>query len=81
MSNPTQKCGAQLLFASNVRRIRKLKGLTQEQLAEGADLHPNYVSSVERGERNISICNIERIAIALDVGMAELVSAPGERAV
>ena len=66
-----------MLFAANVRRIRKLKGLTQEQVAEGADLHPNYVSSVERGERNISICNIERIAIALDVAMAELVSKEG----
>ena len=81
MSNQTQKCGAQMLFAANVRRIRKLKGLTQEQVAEGADLHPNYVSSVERGERNISICNIERIAIALDVAMAELVSKEGSEGV
>lgn len=70
-----------MLFAANVRRIRKLKGLTQEQVAEGADLHPNYVSSVERGERNISICNIERIAIALDVAMAELVSKEGSEGV
>lgn len=57
-----------------MRRIRKEKGLTQERVAEAAGLHPNYVSSVERAERNISICNIERIAIALDVTMAELVS-------
>lgn len=81
MSNPTQKCGAQVLFAANARRIRKLKGLTQEQVAEGADLHPNYISSVERGERNISICNIERIAIALGVTMADLVSDERERGV
>jgi transcriptional regulator with XRE-family HTH domain len=74
MSNPTQTCDAQRLFATNMRRIRKEKGLTQERVAEAAGLHPNYVSSVERAERNISICNIERIAVALDVTMAELVS-------
>ncbi|WP_325399704.1 helix-turn-helix transcriptional regulator [Undibacterium sp.] len=62
-------CEAQLLFAANVRRIRLEKKLTQEQVAEGAELHTNYVSSVERGERNISICNIERFAHALNVPM------------
>lgn len=74
MRKPTSKCGAQRLFAKNMRRIRLEKQLTQENVAEGADLHPNYISSVERGERNISICNIERIAIALDVGMEVLVA-------
>ncbi len=74
MTNPTQTCDAQRLFATNMRRIRREKGLTQERVAEAAGLHPNYISSVERAERNISICNIERIAIALDVTMAELVS-------
>lgn len=74
MPNPTQTCDAQRLFAMNMRRIRKEKGLTQERVAEAAGLHPNYISSVERAERNISICNIERIAIALDVTMAELVT-------
>ena len=74
MSNPTQKCGAQVLFAANMRRIRKARELTQEKVAEAANLHPNYISSVERGERNISICNIERIATALGVTMAELLS-------
>jgi transcriptional regulator with XRE-family HTH domain len=62
-------CGAQLLFSANIRRIRLDKKLTQEQVAEAAELHTNYISSVERGERNISICNIERIARALDVPM------------
>jgi transcriptional regulator with XRE-family HTH domain len=76
MSNPTQKCDAQALFAANMRRIRKAKELTQEKVAEAANLHPNYVSSAERGERNISICNIDRIARALGVTMSELVASP-----
>lgn len=57
-----------------MRRIRLEKKLTQEKVAELADLHPNYVSSVERSERNISICNIEKIAFALGVGMEALVT-------
>lgn len=70
----TQTCDAQRLFAANMRRIRLDKSLTQEKVAEYAELHVNYVSSVERGKRNISICNIERISRALGVTMAELVS-------
>lgn len=76
MRNQTQRCGAQLLFGANMRRIRLEKKLTQEKVAELADLHPNYVSSVERAERNISICNVERIAFALGVTMSELVALP-----
>lgn len=74
--NPTQKRDAQRLFANNMRRIRREKGLTQEVVAELADLHPDYVSSVERGERNISINSIEKIAFALGVGMEALVVQP-----
>jgi len=74
MQKQTQKSGAQLLFASNMRRIRLEKNLTQELVAEAAGLHTNYISSVERGQRNISIGNIERIACALGVGMPELLT-------
>lgn len=59
-----------------MRRIRLGLEMTQMRLAERAELHPNYISSVERGERNISIRNIERIAKALGVAMSELVSQP-----
>lgn len=59
-----------------MRRIRLSKSMTQEKVAEYAELHPNYISSVERGERNISICNIARIAYALGVTMPELLSQP-----
>jgi transcriptional regulator with XRE-family HTH domain len=80
MRKPTQKRGAQQLFATNMRRIRLERKLTQEKVAEAADLHPNYISSVERGERNISIVNIGKIAVALGVGMEALVAkVPAER--
>ena len=74
MQPTIQKHGVQLLFAANMRRIRLEKRLTQESVAEAAGLHPNYISSVERGERNISIWNIARIAAALGVGMQELLA-------
>ncbi len=60
------------MFAANMRRIRLERKLTQEKVAEAAGLHPNYISSVERGERNISIGNIENIAFALGVSMSDL---------
>jgi transcriptional regulator with XRE-family HTH domain len=59
------------LFASNLRRIRIATGLSQEALAERAELHRTYVSS---GERNISLENIFRLAEALGVDSRELLA-------
>lgn len=61
-------------FGKKLRAIRKKRGLSQEELADEAELHRTYISSVERGGRNISLLNIERLAKALDVAISELVS-------
>lgn len=63
-------------FALNLRMTREQFGLTQEALADAAGLHRTYVGSVERGERNISIDNIERLALALGVSPASLLEKP-----
>jgi len=54
------------LFGKNLKLLRCKRNISQERLAEIADLHRTYVSSVERGERNISLENIEKLANALD---------------
>jgi transcriptional regulator with XRE-family HTH domain len=63
---------ARKVFASRLRQIRQVQGLSQEELADRAGLHRTYVGSVERGERNISVDNIERLAKALEIDIIEL---------
>lgn len=58
---------------AKVREARKIKGMSQESLALAADLDRSYVGGVERGERNISIINLKKIADALNVSVCELV--------
>jgi len=51
----------------NIRKYREKKGWSQEQLAFEADLHRAYIGQIERGEKNIGLINLERIAKALDI--------------
>lgn len=67
-----------IVFGSRVRLLRKRKGLSQEQLALRCGLDRTYVGGVERGERNISICNIEKIARALDGSIKDLFDCDAE---
>lgn len=64
-SHNRKKTPIRKAFGLKVRMRRFEVGITQEELAEKADLHPTYVGSVERGERNISLENIVSIASAL----------------
>ncbi len=61
-------------FGNAVRRRRLELGLSQEDLADRADIHRTYIGDVERGERNISLENIEKLARALKVPVADLFS-------
>ena len=63
---------ARNLIAKNIRKHRLKLDLSQEDLAERADIHRTYIGSVERGERNVSIDNIERIASALGIEITKL---------
>lgn len=74
VNNTKEPPSARLIFAANVRRIRRGKGISQEELADLASLHRTYIGSVERGERNVSIDNMERIARALAVSLAEMLT-------
>lgn len=56
-----------IAFGNAIREIRNKKGISQEKLAELCDLHRTYISGVERGERNVSLVNIEKICKALGV--------------
>ena len=60
-------------FGQNVQRIRKERNISQEKLAELAGLHRTYIGMIERAEKNIPLCNIEKVAKALGVKISELV--------
>ncbi len=57
-----------------MRRARQERGLTQEELAEIVGLHRTYVGSVERGERNVSVDNMEALAQALEEPLPDLLT-------
>ena len=59
-------------FGNKVKELRKLKGISQEQLAHDADLDRTYIPSIEKGERNVSLLVIYKLAKALDVSICEL---------
>ena len=59
-------------FGNKVRKLRKVRGWPQEELAKRAGLHRTYIGSIERSERNVSLINIERIAKALNVNIKNL---------
>lgn len=67
MPRGSEETGLVMVFAANVRRLRADRGLSQEELAEAAGVHRTYIGMLERGEKNVTIYNIERIARALSV--------------
>ncbi len=66
-------------FGQHIRSLREQRGISQEALASRAGIHRTYMGGVERGERNISLKNIIRIAEALGVSPKALFLDPKER--
>jgi transcriptional regulator with XRE-family HTH domain len=75
-SSPQFLPSARVRVGENIRRLRKEKGLSQEELAEVAEFHRTYVSQLERCVTNISIDGLERLAQALEVDITELLQPP-----
>lgn len=65
-------------FGTKIAHERRAKGLSQEKLAEMTELDRTYISSIERGKRNVSLINIVRIAQALSCPPSELFNGLGE---
>jgi transcriptional regulator with XRE-family HTH domain len=59
-------------FGETIRQLRKERNLSQEDLADRAELHRTYIGMIERAEKNITLINIEKLAKALDVEISEL---------
>lgn len=69
MPNPDPR----IAFGKRLRELRIERRLSQEKLAELAELHRNYVGGIERGERNVSLLNIVKLAHGLNVRTTKLV--------
>ena len=75
MKKRSKTLNARQRLAIQLRARRKEIGISQEALADLAGLHRTYVGSIERCERNVSIDNIEKLAIALSTDIADLLAA------
>lgn len=62
-----------LQFGKRVQETRHERQISQEKLAELAGVHRTYIGMIERGEKNITLCNIEKIARALNVKITQLI--------
>lgn len=66
----------QSIVGRNIRRLRRERGLSQEQLADELGVHRTYMGGVERGERNITLQSLERLAARLGVAPVSLLADP-----
>jgi len=61
-------------FGEKIREERHKKGLSQEELASKANVHRTYIGMIERGEKNITLVNIKKVARALDIPINQLLT-------
>lgn len=72
LQHDTDETAVLALFGAHLRDLRRAHGLTQETLAHRAGLDRSYVGQVERGERNIALVNIVKLALGMSVAPADL---------
>jgi transcriptional regulator with XRE-family HTH domain len=72
MKKRQQRADVQERFGFAIRSCREALGFTQEDLAHQARIHRTYLSDIERGGRNVSLVNIEKLATALRLTLADL---------
>jgi len=77
-SLPADESKTLIALGRAVRGLRKEKGLTQEELAERADLHESYISIIEGGQRNPTWATVRRISYGLGVPLVELIERADE---
>ena len=65
------------ILADNIRTCRKARGISQEEFADLCQLHRTYISSVERGERNVTLSPLEAIAGAMGIRVPQLLTEGG----
>lgn len=69
------------VLAENIRSYRRAKGISQEEFADLCQLHRTYIGSVERSERNVTLSTLEAIAVAMGIGVPDLLTESGEKGV
>ncbi len=69
-----KKAEISVKFGQKLRELRTLKGLSQEALAHEASFPRSYIGMIERAEKNITLVNIEKIAIALKISINDLIN-------
>jgi transcriptional regulator with XRE-family HTH domain len=72
----TVQAATRRILAGNLRYFRLLRGWSQEQLAEHCGLHRTYIGAIERGERNLGLDNLERLAVALGTTASRMLQDP-----
>ncbi len=77
--NRRKHVDARKAFGEAVRELRRAKGLSQEALADLAEIHRTYIGDIERGARNVCLQNMTRIAKALGVPLSQVVLNMEER--
>ena len=65
-------------IAKRIRQLRKINKMSQEQLAEKADLHPTFIGNIERAETNPTVTTLEKIAKAFNISLIELFTFPDD---